>query len=307
MKYLFKIILGLILISSCQSKKGEHDQKEQNANTFYTCSMDPQVKEDKPGKCPICHMDLTPMKAVSATKDEIELSDQQIKLGSIHTVLLAESNNILNEKFTGVLAINQEKTNSIASRVMGRIEKLYVKAVGDYIQVNSPVYEIYSEDLAILKRDYLLAIKQSKIEGNFKNTAEAMKEAARQKMLLFGLSESLIEKIAASNDQSQNVTFLSPYSGYVTELNFSEGGYVMEGASIMQLAPLNSLWVEAQINVNYIGKISLDQTSKITFPDFPSKTYTGKITFINPEVNPNTRLVLIRVEVNNRYCRNKST
>jgi Cu(I)/Ag(I) efflux system membrane fusion protein len=158
MKYLFKIILGLILISSCQSKKGEHDQKEQNANTFYTCSMDPQVKEDKPGKCPICHMDLTPMKAVSATKDEIELSDQQIKLGSIHTVLLAESNNILNEKFTGVLAINQEKTNSIASRVMGRIEKLYVKAVGDYIQVNSPVYEIYSEDLAILKRDYLLAI-----------------------------------------------------------------------------------------------------------------------------------------------------
>ena len=99
------------LMTACNTENKEvHSQHTMNKEaTFYTCSMDPQVKEDKPGKCPICHMELTPIKKDESGAAEIGLSKQQIKLGNITTQLLTETQSSLNQNYTGVLTINQEK------------------------------------------------------------------------------------------------------------------------------------------------------------------------------------------------------
>ncbi len=303
MKELKKIGLLLLvsaLVLACNTKnKSEHEGHQSGENVFYTCSMDPQIKEDKPGKCPICHMELTPMKMDNMETNEISLSAQQIKLGNITTAAIAESQNSTRETYTGVLTVNQEQLKSIAARAMGRIEKLYFKTPGDYIQKNQAVYQLYSEPIAIVKQDYVTAYKQLALPGDFGRNAKNMVESAKQKLLFFGLSQSQIEAIKSNNDVSPYTTFYSTYSGTVSEIVASEGSYVMEGAAIIKLANLNTLWLETQVNVNYVKSLHIGKTAMVSFPDFPNQATKAKISFINPEINPDSRLLLIRMEVPN--------
>jgi Cu(I)/Ag(I) efflux system membrane fusion protein len=289
------LFLLFMAVTACKDHS-KHDAKE---SVYYTCSMDPQIKESKPGKCPICHMALTPIKNDDAAANEIALSDQQIKLGNITMQTIAETGNSLEETYTGVLTINQENVKTISARTMGRIEKLYFKTTGDYVAKNQPIYQLYSEDIAIAKQDYFTAYKQLAMPGDFGKNAKTMLNAAKQKLLFFGLSNAQIENIKTSNEVSPYTTFYSTSSGYVTEMAATEGSYIMEGLGILKLADLNSLWLEAQVNINYAKSLKIGQNAKISFTDYPGKTINAKVSFINPEINPDTRLLLIRMEVPN--------
>lgn len=294
------LFMVFAFLAACNGKnEEEHSEHQAEENIYYTCSMDPQVKEDKPGKCPICHMDLTPMKKDNSASNEIALSDQQIKLGNISVRTISETESSLAENYTGVLAIDEEKMKTISARAMGRIEKLYFKTEGDYIQKNQAVYQIYSEDIAIAKQDYFAAYKQLSMPGDFGKNAKSMLNAAKQKLLFFGLTNSQIESIKTNPQISPYTTFYSTYSGYVSEITATEGSYVMEGAAIIKLANLNSLWLETQVNVNYAKSLKIGQSAKLSFADYPNNGINAKISFINPEINPDSRLLLIRMEVPN--------
>jgi Cu(I)/Ag(I) efflux system membrane fusion protein len=304
MKVLKKISILFLLFSAftaCNTKnKEDHSADQAKGSTLYTCSMDPQVKEDKPGKCPICHMPLTPIKSNDTEANEISLSKQQILLGNITTQTIAETQSSLEQAYTGVLTINQEKIKTISARAMGRIEKLYFKTVGDYVKKNEAVYLLYSEDIAIAKQDYFTAYKQLAMPGDFGKNARNMLNAAKQKLLFFGLSNTQIDAIKTTNEVSPYTTFYSTYSGYISEILATEGSYMMEGSGIIKLADLNSLWLETQVNVNYAKSMHLGQNAGVSFSDFPDKAINAKISFINPEINPDTRLLLIRMEVPNQ-------
>ena len=294
------VLLFTVLIACNTKNKEDHSKHDKSKETtFYTCSMDPQVKEDKPGKCPICHMDLTPMQQDDNEANEISLSNQQIQLGNITTQTISQTQNSLEQNYTGVLAINQEKIKTISARAMGRIEKLYFKTVGDYVAKNQAVYELYSEDIAIAKQDYYTAYKQLTMPGDFGKNAQNMLNAAKQKLIFFGLSNNQIENIKKSKDVSPYTIFYSTYSGTISEVLMTEGSYAMEGSPIIKLADLNTIWLETQVNVNYAKNLKIGQKAQITFTDFPDKNINAQVSFINPEINPDTRLLLIRLEISN--------
>jgi len=301
-KHSIAVLLLFTMIIACTTKNKEdhsgHDMGKET--TFYTCSMDPQIKEDKPGKCPICHMPLTPIKNNDTNTNEISLSKQQIQLGNITTQTIAATQNNLEQSYTGVLTINQEKINTISARAMGRIEKLYFKTIGEYVNKNEALYYLYSEDIAIAKQDYFTAYKQLSMPGDFGKNAQNMFNAAKQKLLFFGLSNAQIENIKNNKIISPYTTFYSTTSGYVSEIMATEGSYLMEGSAIIKLADLSTLWLEAQVNVNYAKSIHLGQNAIVSFTDFPDKTINAKVAFINPEINPDTRLLLIRLQVPNQ-------
>lgn len=295
------VVTFVILISffiSCKKSENKGDKTSENT-TFYTCSMDPQIKEDHPGNCPICHMELTPMKKDETAPNEIALSAQQIQLGNVKTMFVDESSNVINQQFTGTLTINQEKINTIASRASGRIERLFFKTTGGYISKNSPVYEIYSEDLAVIKQDYLSAVLQQDLPGDFGKNAKNIAANAKQKLKFYGLSDRQINQIISKKDQSPNTIFYSTYDGYVSEIMITEGSYVMDGTSILKLAALNNLWFETQVDINYSHQIRMGQKTQIEFANAPEKSNTGIVSFINPEVSSNSRFILVRIEVPN--------
>jgi Cu(I)/Ag(I) efflux system membrane fusion protein len=295
-------MLLLIFLVACNSKnKEDHSGHKMTDETiFYTCSMDPQIKEDKPGKCPICHMSLAPTKKSDTNPNEISLSKQQIRLGNITTQTITKSESNLEQNYTGVLTINQEKVNTLSARAMGRIEKLYFKTIGEYVKKNEPVYSLYSEDIAIAKQDYYTAYKQLAMPGDFGKNAQNMLKSAKQKLLFFGLTNAQIESIKTKVEVSPYTIFYSTSSGYISEIVATEGSYMMEGSAVIKLADLNTLWIETQVNVNYAKNVHLGQNAKVIFPDFPDKNLKAKVFFINPEINPDTRLLLIRLEIPNQ-------
>ena len=291
-------IVGILIFASCKNKK---IASTQNPDVYYTCSMDPQVIEYKPGKCPICHMKLTAVKKSNGeNKDEILLSEQQIQLGNIHTDTIRNGSIGDQVVLTGTLNFDQAKATSVSSRVMGRVEKLYYKNLGDYVKKGAALYELYSEELNNAKQEYLLALEQKKtFATETEIDFDQLLRSGKNKLLLWGMSEIQIQQLADTKKATPVTTFFSTADGYITQMDIREGDYVMEGGTIAKLADLSTLWVEAQVYTSQLAEISNNSIVTVQIPGFEGKEIKGKIEFINPEINPDTRINLIRVSIPN--------
>lgn len=297
MRYLSIMLSFLFIFSSCNSRR----EAPPPADSYYTCSMDPQVVEYKPGKCPICKMELTKVKKkVGEKQDEILLSEQQMQLGNIHTDTIR--NGTIGDKLvlTATLNFDQMKVSSVSSRLMGRVEKLYFKNLGDYIKKGSPLYDLYSEELNNAKQEYLLALDRKKIFTT--ETAidfDQLLSSAKNKLKLWGMNEVQIQDLALNRKATPTTTFYSPAAGYITALEVREGDYIMEGGTIVKLADLSRLWAEAQVYTSQWAAMDKNSTATVQLPDFDGREINGRIEFVNPEVNPDTRINLIRVSIPN--------
>ena len=297
MRYIIIITTVLLFFTSCNSKK----QASIDPDIYYTCSMDPQVVEYKPGKCPICKMDLTPVKKKNGEKkDELQLSEQQIQLGNIHTDTIRNGSISDQLALTATLNFDQLKSSSVSSRVMGRVEKLYFKNMGDYVKKGVPLYDIYSEELNNAKQEYLLALDKKKVFTNESAIDfDQLLESAKNKLLLWGMSEVQVQQLANDKKATATTTFYSTASGYITTMDIQEGNYVMEGGTIIKLADLSSLWAEAQVYTSQLAAIDRNSIATVQLPDLDGREIKGHIEFVNPEINPDTRINLIRVSIPN--------
>jgi Cu(I)/Ag(I) efflux system membrane fusion protein len=287
-----------VTIISCEDKLHSHVT---DTDIYYTCSMDPQVIEYKPGRCPICKMELTQVsKSDTEQKDEIELSDQQIQLGNIQTDTLRHRAFGDKVVLTGTLNFDQMKTFSVSSRVMGRIEKLYYKNIGDYVRKGTPLYDIYSEDLNNARQEYLSLLARKKDFGaETVIDFDRLIQSGKNKLLLWGMTDDQIQELAENIKVMPLTTYYSPSSGYIIDLQIREGDYVMEGTTIMKMADLSTLWAEAQVYSSQLAAIDRHSKATVSFPDYNGQEVKGKLEFVNPEINPDTRINLIRVTIPN--------
>ena len=294
-KYLIIIASLLLVFASCKSKKTTAVNKDE----YYTCSMHPQIMEDKPGNCPICHMELIVVKRTNTAADEILLNDEQIRLGNIQTDTIR--NGMIGDKMilTATLNTDESKVNSINARIMGRIDRLYFKNMGDYVSKGAHLYDLYSEELNNAKQEYIVAVEKQQSLDNSIIDFNRLVQSAKTKLLLWGMSEAQVNELTKTKKASPLTSFYSNESGYITELPVMEGQYVSEGSIIVKLADLSSLWAEAQVYTSQLSAIDLKGTAIVQFPDIPGKEWKGKIEFANPEIVSDSRLNLVRVSIPN--------
>lgn len=287
------LLFFLVGLSACRTKSKEPE----NPDVYYTCSMDPQVKESKPGNCPICKMPLTPAKKNNS--DTLHLSDQQIQLG--HIMVDSLKNQTLGNELTltGVLTVDQNTSEVISTRVMGRVEKLYIKDVGKPVQKGEPLYDIYSEDLILSIKELKFALENKKNIQNPGTNIEGLIQSSRKKLSLYGLSDQQIKTIEENEIVSDIVTIISPKSGIISSISTKEGGYVMEGGEIMQLADYETLWAEAQIFSEDLPQIKEGMDATVYLPEMSNMRIEGKISFINPQLNSASKINLVRIEIKN--------
>ncbi len=297
MKYVMALAASLILFASCGQKK----KITVASDIFYTCSMHPQVIQNKPGNCPICGMQLIQVNnSMTVKADEINLSNEQIELGNIHADTIGKSSIGDRLVLTATLNFDQMKATSVSSRVMGRVEKLYYKNMGDFVKKGSPLFDLYSEELNNAKQEYLLALDKSKtFASGTVIDFDQLIQSSRNKLLLWGLNEQQVNELAKNGKVSPVTTFYSSASGYITQMDIREGDYVMEGGTIVKLADLSTLWAEAQVYTSQMTSINASSIATVQLPDFENKEIAGKIDFVNPEINPDTRINLIRVSIPN--------
>lgn len=294
-KYFIIIVSLLFVITSCKNKQ----TAKVNSDEYYTCSMHPQIMQDKPGSCPICHMDLIVVKKTNTAADEIMLNDEQIRLGNIQSDTIR--NGLIGDKvvLTAILNADESRVSSVNARIMGRIDRLYFKNEGDYVAKGAHLYDLYSEELNNAKQEYISTLERQQILDNSIIDFKRLLQSAKTKLMLWGMSETQIEELDKTKKSSPLTSIYSTASGYITELSVMEGQYVMEGGTIVKLADLSSLWAEAQVYSSQLSGIEKYSTAIVEFPDLPGKETKGKIEFANPEIVSNTRVNLVRVTIPN--------
>ncbi len=263
-------------------------------NEYYACSMDPQVLEKQSGMCPICKM---PLAKITLDKNQmhiIKLNAEQMKLANVKVDSVQLSSIGRETVLNGIFSVNQNKTEQISVRINGRIDKLYHKVVGEEIKAGEPVYDLYSRDLYLAQEEYLIAIEQSELLGG-----KSIISASKNKLLLWGLSEKQIALLEKSKEAKITNTIFSPVSGTIVDIPQKEGDIVAEGTKIYQLADLNTLWVETQVYSNELGLLGEGKKVEVVPDAYPEEATDGVIVFANPELQLQSKINLVRVEVKN--------
>lgn len=301
MKKLKIIMLALVLVvAACKQKPQQVAVKQSKA--YYTCSMHPQVHEEKPGNCPICGMKLIKVELTGSggtNSDKITLTATQLQLGGIQTDTVRDENTGLEKTLTGTVTTNENTAAELSARIAGRVQQLFVRTVGEKINVGQPVYSIYSEDLQEAEKEYLLAKEQQKVLHNPDVDYGQLISAAQNKLQLWGLSAAQIRNLAASGKVSATTTVLSKISGTVSNISVHEGDYVTEGMTVLKTQTLNNLWVEAQLYASDAGNYKENDRVSVSFPDLNGQVINGKVEFINPELSGASKVDLIRVSIPN--------
>lgn len=285
------------MLLGCKSKDEHEGHAHAGPKVYYTCSMDPQVMETKPGKCPICHMDLTPITLDQMQSNGIKLSEEQVRLANIKTkpVVLGY---IDQQVFaTGVVKENENNVHFVDARVDGRIDKLYFKTKGAAVSKGQVLYEIYSE---------MLAATQSEFINNWKSLAQSPNDAllqsihqtASHKLMLWGLSEGQIEQLKTQDKPSIPFPILSPVSGVIRALRVSEGSTVMEGQPLFELTAYKSLWVDAQFYADETANIHSGSVLDVLVQGASGAAIKGKVVQVLPQVSPSSTVNIVRILIN---------
>lgn len=279
---------------SCNNEKKVSEENKQN----YTCPMHPQIVKDKMDSCPICGMDLVPMNSQKSKENTLMLNNSQIKLANIKTIKLANGDYQHQKELKGVLQSNPLENHIISSKFAGRIEKLYVKEAGILVSKDQPIYQIYSEDLSTLQKDYLLNLNQMEAFPDEK-IYKKLTEAAKRKLQLFGYSLKQINALERDKNLNPRITVYANEGGLINEINISEGQYISEGMPLFSLGNLKNLWVEADIYPSEIDNIKLGQSLKVIINGFENNPLKGKIEFINPQYDNDSRVIKLRTSIKN--------
>ncbi len=291
------IVLSLLLFAAgCREKTPPAVLKD---DIYYTCSMHPQISEPVPGKCPICGMELIAVKKDAGQgAGAVILSDQQVQLGNIQTDTVGSGSIGDKTILSATLTIDESKTVAVNTRIAGRIEKLYFKSSGEYIHKGDRLYDLYSEELNNAKQEYMLAVEKQKLLGNSIIDFKQVVESSRNKLLLWGMTESQVADLPKTKSNSGLTTFYSPSDGTIMMLESHEGDYVSEGTVVLRLSNLSGLWAEAQVFSSQLSAFDSKSTVMVQLPEL-SKEIPGRVDFASPEINPAARVDLIRVSIPN--------
>ncbi len=218
-----------------------------------------------------------------------------VKLGTAQ--MKAVSNDL---RVTGNVDVNERQLATVQTRFPGWIRKVYADATYDYVRKGQPLFTIYSPDLVTTEQEYLLArknqqqLKQSSVDG-VASGADTLVSAARQRLQQWEVPESEIAKLESTGKPITDLTINSSVSGYITERNALPNMYVQPETKLYTVADLSSVWVYAQIFQTDIGRIKPGDAAAVTVDSYPGRTFRGRVDFILPQVDMNTRTVKVRL------------
>lgn len=265
--------------------------------TIWTCAMHPQIKQDKPGKCPLCGMDLTPMRK-SGSSDEvvdpaaIQMSPEAIALANVQTTRVSRQNPVKEVQLYGTIQADERLSQSQTSHVNGRIEQLAVNFTGETVSKGQAIATIYSPELLNAQQEL---IEAKKLEG----VQPILIEAAREKLRLWKLSDEQIAEIERSGVAKPQVAIKANTSGIVVEKRVNEGDYVNQGSVLFQVANLSQVWAMFDAYEVDLPFLKVGDKVDFTLQAIPNRVFTGKISFIDPILNKTTRTAKVRVVTNN--------
>ncbi|HEC82882.1 MAG TPA: efflux RND transporter periplasmic adaptor subunit [Firmicutes bacterium] len=274
----------------------EMDEKRGEEVKEWTCGMHPAIRSEEPGKCPICNMDLVPVE--TSETGALMIAPDKLAGVRVEREELSYLQLVREIATSGRIDYDERRVRYVASRVSGRVERLFADFVGINVREGEPLLEIYSPDLIATLEELKRALEASELGIGRTSHMTALAEAARSRLLLWGLSESDITE-ALESGGAYELTIRSPIAGTVIGKSAVEGKYVREGEKLYVVADLSVVWLIADVFEEDVGKIQIGDEVIATTRAFPNQTFHGNVAFIDPYVDERTRSVRVRLEIHN--------
>lgn len=304
--YILFVVCGMMIgkfLFGNASSIGEQDElhknhtleEEEEHSEIWTCSMHPNIKMDKPGKCPICAMDLIPLQKngleeATVNESDIQLSEEAVALADVQTIRLTKVNPEKVIRLYGKIVTDERSLQSQTAYVGGRIEGLNVEFTGETVQKGQTLATVYSPDLFTAQQELLQAAHMQQPQ---------LLQAAQEKLRLWNMTERQIEDILNSGKVSPTVEIKANTNGIVIAKRVNKGDYISQGAVLFDIANLSHVWAMFDAFETDLPYLNKSDQIHFTLPAFPGKMFTGRISFIDPIINATTRTARVRVEVEN--------
>lgn len=316
-----------------------------SASDVYFCPMHPEVRQNGPGTCPKCGMDLVkedapgvaPMDDHSAHGAEgdaggagadatdgaadattgattprggVQLDLRRQQLVGVRLAEVREETLSPTIRAVGTVTYDETRLHDVNLKVEGWIRDLHVNATGQAVRRGQALFTLYSPELLTTQNEYLLALRtrdqlQASTVADAREYTGRLVAAARQRLTLWDLPAREIERLEKTREARAELTFVSPASGVVIEKRAVEGMRVMPGESLFRLADLSTVWVEADVYESELASVRPGVRATVTLDAYPGESFPGRVAFIYPYVGDATRTVKVRVVLANRGGRLK--
>jgi Cu(I)/Ag(I) efflux system membrane fusion protein len=270
------------------------DSKEQAAITakpsYWVAPMDVNYRRDKPGKSPM-GMNLIPV--FKDTDDDlgvVRISPDVINNLGVRTALVSRDVLRADIRTVGYVKYDEDQLKHIHPRVEGWIENLYVKAEGDPVTKNQPLYDLYSPQLVNAQEEYLLALSRNN---------NSLISASENRLKALQISPSFISQLGKNKKVQQTITFDAPQDGVIDNLNIREGFFVKPGTTLMSIAVLDQVWVEAEIFERQAALVKIGLPVTMTVDYMQGHVWEGQVDYVYPTLDPKNRTARVRLRFEN--------
>lgn len=291
------LFLGWLLFHHSRKSDEQSGQiTETTKSTIWTCSMHPQIRMTEPGKCPICGMNLIPLAQIGTTSfdpDAIHISKDAAQLANVLTTVVTKKKPVKEVRLYGKVQADERLFQSQTAHVPGRIERLNINFTGETVVKGQVLAEIYSPELITAQQELLETVKTKQLQPD-------LYKASKEKLRQWKLSDDQILKIETSGVVKNNFDVLSNTSGTVTARRVNNGDHVSVGTVLFDIADLSKVWIMFDAYESDLQFLKIGEKLSFSLQALPGIDFTGKIIFIDPVIDPVTRVAKVRVETENQ-------
>lgn len=281
---------------------------------YWYDPMHPHYKADKPGKAPDCGMDLVAKYAdeqpASIAPGSVMIAADKQQLIGVRTAEVKRESLVRDVRTTGQVVVDESRIAHVHVKVNGFIDKVFVDYIGELVKKGQPLFTLYSADLVATQNEYLIAKRGERTLGasSFAEVAEgsqSLLRSARERLKLWDISDDQIRKLDETGQVQRTLTFNSPIAGFVTDRKAFPNTSVNPDTELYTVADLSTVWVNADIYEYEVPYVRTGQRAEMQLSYYPGKTWSGRVSFIYPTVDPTTRTVKVRIEFPNADLRLK--
>ncbi len=282
-------------LSGAKPKEKADAYAEHESGQVWTCSMHPQIRQQEPGKCPLCGMDLIPLEAAAQTDVDplaVRMTPEAMQLAQVATAVVQRGSLQKKIRLNGKVLADERRIYSQVAHITGRVEQLLVNFTGESVTKGQVIALIYSPEL-ITAQEELFEAYRMRIEQ------PRLFEAAVDKLKNWKLTDKQTEQLIASGKPQEVFPVLSDAGGYVLSKKVNTGDYVMRGMPLFEIVDLSAVWVLFDVYESDLPWVKTGDEVVFTVASLPGQEFKGKITFIDPVIDAQTRVSRARVEVQN--------
>ncbi|MBT0587022.1 efflux RND transporter periplasmic adaptor subunit [Alteromonas oceanisediminis] len=271
----------------------ESAQSDENQPLYWVAPMDPNYRRDEPGKSPM-GMDLIPVFEDSTGGDEgpgtIKISPNVVNNLGVRTAAVQRRLLHVPIRTVGYVQYNEDTLIHIHPRVEGWVDRLHVKATGEYVKKGDPLYSLYSPELVNAQEELLIAMRR----GN-----DDLIAAARSRLDALQMPSEAIQSLMSTKKVRQTITFSAPQTGFVDNLNIREGFFIKPGTTLMSIGALDEVWVDAEIFERQSAQVTVGLPVTMTSEFLPGKEWEGEVDYVYPTLEQSTRTLRVRLRFKN--------